>query len=120
MFYSSLAVGSLRATTSDTGPIATSPELRQARTDVELMKCDVERLLMITESLWTILKEQHGFDDNELIRRVAEIDLRDGKLDGKLAKEPPTNCPHCNRPMIKRRPYCMYCGKPVAVNPFDR
>ncbi len=95
-------------------------EARKAETDVELLKQDVERLLMITESLWQILKEQHGYDDNELIRRVAEIDLRDGKLDGRLAKGPPSICPYCQRPMIKHRPFCMYCGKPVAVNPFER
>lgn len=119
MFYPSL-IGALRTTAPSSQPIGTAPEVREALTEVQCMKYDTERLLMVTEALWTILKEKHGYDDNELIRRVAEIDLRDGKLDGKLAKEPPTQCPHCHRTMIKRRPYCMYCGKPVAVNPFER
>ena len=120
MFYPSLSIGrALDATAQSTSPGA-GAEARKAVSEVENLKYDVERLLIITEALWTILKEQHGYDDNELIRRVAEIDLRDGKLDGKLTKEPPTECPHCHRTMIKRRPYCMYCGKPVAVNPFER
>ena len=95
-------------------------QARKAQSDVELLKCDVERLLMVTEALWTILKEQHGYDDNELIRRVAEIDVRDGRLDGRLAKEAPAQCPHCGRPLIRKRPFCMYCGKPVAADPFQR
>jgi hypothetical protein len=120
MFYSSLAIGSALNAAAQTGLTGSAAEARKAATDVENLKYDVERLLMISEALWTILKEKHGYDDNELIRRVAEIDLRDGKLDGKLAKEPPVECPNCHRPMMKHRPICMYCGKPVAVNPFER
>lgn len=93
---------------------------REARTDVQLLEQDVERLLMITEALWNILKEKHGYDDNELIRRIGEIDFRDGRLDGRKAAAPPRQCPHCHRILIKKRPFCMYCGKPVARNPFER
>ena len=120
MFYSSLAVGTaLNAAAQTTSPGAAT-EARKAATDIEYLKYDIERLLLITEALWQILKEKHGYDDNELIRRVAEIDLRDGQLDGRVAKSPPTECPNCHRPMIMHRPICMYCGKPVAVNPFER
>lgn len=93
---------------------------REARTEVDLLKLDVERLLMISEALWQILKENHGYDDNELIRRIAQIDLRDGRLDGRVAAGAPTECPHCHHTLIKKRPFCMYCGKPVATDPFQR
>jgi len=106
------------AATSSANAAASSA--RRAVGEVEALKLDVERLLLITESLWTILKEHHGYGDNELIRRITEIDVRDGKLDGKLAAEPPEQCPHCTRTLIRRRPFCMYCGKPVISNPFDR
>jgi len=39
---------------------------RDARTEVELLRMDVERLLIICETLWTILKEQHGGTDEDL------------------------------------------------------
>ncbi len=113
MFYPSLARPQLNLSTAE-------GVARRAEADVELLKQDVERLLMITEVLWTILKEKHGYDDNELIRRVTEIDLRDGRLDGRVAAEPPPECPYCHHVMTKHRPVCMYCGKPVAVNPFER
>ena len=91
-----------------------------ARTEVDLVKSDIERLLMITEALWMILKEQHGYDDNELIKRIVTIDMRDGKLDGRVQPEPPQKCPKCNRTLFKNRQRCIYCGEYVAMNPFQR
>jgi hypothetical protein len=91
-----------------------------ARMDVDLLRSDVERLLMITEALWMILKEQHGFDDNALVKRIVEIDMRDGKLDGRVAPTPPQKCPKCNRTLFKNRSRCIYCGEYVVMNPFER
>lgn len=81
---------------------------------------DIERLLLVTEALWSLLKEQHGYDEEELVRRVLEIDSRDGRIDGRLAAKPPEDCPHCNRPVPCDRRYCLYCGEPVPVKLFAR
>ena len=75
---------------------------------------------MITEALWTLLKQQHGFADEVLTKLIAEIDLRDGKLDGRAAAQSPQPCPFCGRPISTRRPFCLYCGKPVQTGPFAR
>ncbi len=120
MIFAPITVARAIDAATQAAPSGAAAAARKAASDVECLTYDVERLLMISEALWTILKEQHGYDDNELIRRIAEIDLRDGRLDGKLSKEAPGQCPHCNRTLVKKRPYCMYCGKPVAVNPFER
>jgi len=92
------------------------------RTQNEFIRCDVEKLFMLTEALWTILKEKHGCTDAELVQRVQEIDLRDGKLDGKVAKVNP-DCPKCGRKLMGKRPVCLYCGAEVArvdLQPFSR
>lgn len=81
---------------------------------------EIERLLLITESLWEIVKERHGLEDQEIVRRMVMIDMRDGKLDGKVAAKPPGKCPKCARTLFKSRPRCPYCGEPVAGNPFER
>jgi hypothetical protein len=86
----------------------------------EAITFDVEKLFMITEALWTILKEQHGYSDDELIGRIQEIDLRDGKLDGKVAKQQNPPCPHCGRTLIGKRPVCFYCGTEVVRDIFER
>jgi len=92
------------------------------RTQNEFIQCDVKKLFMLTEALWTILKEKHGCTDAELVQRVQEIDLRDGKLDGKVAKVNP-DCPKCGRKLMGKRPVCLYCGAEVArvdLQPFSR
>ena len=97
---------------------AARAEARAARTETELMRSDIERLLMITEALWTFLKQEHGYSDEDLAKVVSEIDLRDGRLDGKVAANPSRPCPNCGKVVSNRRPFCIYCGKPVPVNPF--
>lgn len=81
---------------------------------------DIERLLLVSEALWSILKEQHGYEDEELARRVLQIDMKDGRIDGRVASKPPEDCPHCNRPITADRRYCLYCGEPVPVKLFAR
>jgi len=93
---------------------------RGVRTQNEAITCDIEKLFMITESLWSILKEHHGYTDDELIRRIHEIDMRDGRLDGKVAKQPNPPCPQCGRTLMNKHSVCLYCGTAVARDPFER
>ena len=104
----------------ETGTGAAQADARAARDATEALRADVERLLIITEALWTLLKEKHGYSDEELYRQVEEIDLRDGKLDGKVARSAPLKCPRCNRTLMGNRPACIYCGQEVQVSPFQR
>ncbi|MDP6355257.1 MAG: hypothetical protein QF473_09165 [Planctomycetota bacterium] len=97
-----------------------SSDARNAKTEVQFLESEIERLLMITEALWSVLKEQHDYDDDELVRRVADIDLRDGRLDGRVAKSEPINCRNCGKKLGKRRATCFYCGSAVASNLFER
>ena len=98
------------------------PTHRPRSTDGEVaeLQNEVERLLLITEALWRILKEKHGLDENELVKQITLIDLEDGKLDGRKAATPPQPCPKCQRMLAKHRPRCLFCGEPIAADPFQR
>ncbi|MHC4995335.1 MAG: hypothetical protein ACYTGQ_09815, partial [Planctomycetota bacterium] len=63
-------------------------EARRTKTDVKNLEDEVERLYMLTEAMWTMLKESGMFTDSDLVERVAEIDLRDGRLDGRDKTKP--------------------------------
>ena len=93
---------------------------RDPKAEIEALRFDVERLLLITEALWSIAKEKLECTDTDLTRRIADIDLEDGKLDGRKAKSPPRPCPHCQKILAKHRPRCLFCGKPVEPAPFER
>ena len=95
-------------------------QAREAKTEVDELRFDLERLMLVTEALWRIVREKVQCTDEELVQRIQEIDLEDGKLDGRKAPTPARDCPHCQRKLIKHQPRCFYCGKPVQFMPFER
>ena len=90
------------------------------RIEGDSTRLDVEKLFMITEAMWNILKEKHGYADEDLIRMVQDIDLRDGKLDGQIAKQPNPPCSNCGRTLMGKHPVCIYCGAVSTRAPFER
>jgi ribosomal protein S27AE len=95
-------------------------DAREAQESVESVRRDVDRLLLITEALWTLLKKQNGYTDNDLIQLVNEIDLQDGVADGKPAKVPPRPCPQCGRMVAAHHTACAFCGQAVPEVLFGR
>lgn len=93
-----------------------SAKADHANTQIEFLARDVERLSMVTQALWQILKEEHGYDDEVLRARVMSIDLAD-RTEGGHAPQP---CDQCHRPIAKRHTRCLYCGAERKVDPFGR
>jgi hypothetical protein len=122
MFYPSLSGGLSGYNTSLSQVDASNAraDAREAKTETELMRHDIERLLMITEALWSFLKKEHGYTDEALMKVVNEIDLRDGRLDGKVAAKPPAACPSCGKINSNKRQFCMYCGNALPADLFGR
>lgn len=87
---------------------------KDAATDAKWMARDVQRkldaLLLTNMAMWSILEEKLGVTEDELTQRVREIDLRDGKVDGRLVRDA-VECPKCKRVMSARHQRCMYCGE---------
>ena len=100
-------------------PVSVRPTTMGTSEMLELEE-KVERLLIITEALWSILQEKLSLDEQELVRRMVQIDMRDGKLDGRVTPSVPGPCPKCNRTLSKGRPRCMFCGEPITPMPFAR
>ena len=94
--------------------------VRDLEAQVNYLKSDVDRLMMITEGLWTLLKRANNFTDQELRDLVNEIDLRDGKLDGRCKPAGIYVCPACSRPVSIRMNTCMYCGQLLQHDLFAR
>ena len=101
-------------------PIRVTASRPSGQAEILKLEYEVERLLMITEALWDILREQHDYDDAELLRRVTEIDMRDGRLDGKVKRGEAKDCTRCSRKLNRRHIRCIYCGAAHEKDPFER
>lgn len=76
-----------------------------------LLEVQVERLSLLNQALWEILCDKLGLTDAELMKMAEEIDVRDGKRDGKITARA-VRCPQCQRVNNSRHSQCMYCGQP--------
>ncbi len=94
-----------------------SGDARRSRTDFQEMEARLDKAMLACEAMWTIMRDKFGLDDAQLGERINDIDLSDGKLDGKVRK-PVVACPKCGRKIAKRFPNCMYCGQPILHDPF--
>jgi hypothetical protein len=70
----------------------------------------VESLSLICQAMWELLRERTDATEEMLIEKVQELDMQDGKLDGRRTKEV-TYCVECHRPLSKYHQRCMYCGR---------
>ena len=79
--------------------------------DVEMeLEMKIDKLSLITQALWSFIRQNHSMTDDALMDKVKEIDMRDGILDGKVSKGRAKQCPDCNRVMNKMHSKCLYCG----------
>ncbi|MCP4375910.1 MAG: hypothetical protein GY794_07025 [bacterium] len=116
----SAAASQFQANLAQADAQSASRAAADARSQAMLLELDIEKLFMITEAMWNILKEKHGYSDDDFLRMVQDIDLRDGQLDGKVAKQANPPCSQCGRILSSKHPMCMYCGAVSTRAPFER
>ena len=79
---------------------------------------EVNHLTLICRAMWELLQERNNLSEQDLLAKVQEIDLRDGKLDGKYRST--KECSSCHRALNRRHTRCIYCGAPhIAESAFD-
>lgn len=71
---------------------------------------NVERLRLVTQAMWEFLKERTEISDADLEAKIEEIDLRDGRKDGKMSLSVAI-CGKCGRKTgVRAHCRCIYCG----------
>lgn len=96
---------------------AAKSRANRAEQESAYLRRSVEMLNLTVAAVWELASEKLGITEDELMAKIQEIDLRDGKLDGKLSKEV-QRCPACSRNNKSSRATCMYCGGPLDQKPF--
>ncbi len=74
----------------------------------------VERLALATQAMWELLRDHSSLTEEQLQTKILEVDLRDGKTDGKI-KTQITDCPSCKARTNSKRTLCVMCGAPLPV-----
>lgn len=92
-------------------------DAKKAQRSATEIEAKLDRALLACEAMWTMLRDKLGMTDVDLLKRINEIDLSDGKLDGKVRRSA-VSCPSCSRTIARRFPKCMYCGQAIMHDPF--
>jgi len=86
---------------------------------VENLEEQLNRLTLINIALWSLLEEQTTLTEEDLTRRVHDMDLADGELDGKLHTRLQT-CSRCGQTLSRKHRRCLHCGyEPPQTSVFD-
>lgn len=72
----------------------------------------IERLSLVCQSMWELLRDQTKLSDDDLASKIIDVDLRDGKWNGKQGPEV-VDCPSCGNPANARRGTCLFCAGPL-------
>jgi hypothetical protein len=80
------------------------------KVSIESLQTQVDHLSLVCQAMCEMM-ENIGFSKAMLASKIKEIDLRDGKLDGKFV--PKKTCNKCYREVAARHVKCLYCGTAV-------
>lgn len=82
-----------------------------ARFDARLADLErrTDRLALACQALWELLRATTRLNEEEVFKKMEEIDLRDGYRDGKIGGRIMT-CSSCGRTINTHKPVCVYCG----------
>lgn len=87
-------------------------DIRQLDGTVDRLERQVERLTLANLALAQVLRDRLGVKQEEIEAVVRDLDLSDGKLDGRLERPVQVKrCEACDRVNGPQRHSCLYCGK---------
>jgi hypothetical protein len=81
-----------------------------AQNRASVLEWKVNKLILINMALVELLTAHAGLTEAQLLEKMQEIDLRDGKLDGKVSETTSAVCEQCGKTYSKRHNRCLYCA----------
>jgi uncharacterized protein with PIN domain len=88
-------------------------EVRRHRDRIQELEFTVNRMSLVCQALWELLRSRLGITEAELLGKIREVDLRDGVEDQRMTPTV-TTCPKCGQPLNTKASRCIYCGVAVA------
>ncbi len=92
---------------------------RESAMSSDKTRKNTERLYLVVQAMWELLKDKAGLTDADLDTKVQEIDMRDGRLDGQDSTQTdPLTCRQCGRTILSGQAQCSWCGTQAEGGPF--
>lgn len=92
---------------------------RESAMSSDKTRKNTERLYLVVQAMWELLKDKAGLTDADLDAKVQEIDMRDGRLDGQDSTQTdPLTCRQCGRTILSGQVQCSWCGTQAEGEPF--
>ena len=89
---------------------------RRAENAMARLEDALDRQALIIRSLLTACEKAGIFNEDQFRALVTEVDLSDGRLDGKYKpQQGPRECPQCGKTNGKCAVKCMYCGEVLEM-----
>lgn len=93
------------------GAIDAQSAARRAENALARLEDALDRQALVIRTLLTACEKAGLFNEGAFRELMNDIDLSDGKLDGKFKPQAgPQSCPACGKTNGKRAVSCMYCG----------
>ena len=93
---------------------------KQLESELNDLRRRADALTIACQALWEIVQSKLGIEEQAILRKMQQIDLRDGQADGKISMRP-VPCPRCSRKSNSKRRNCVYCGEPLPIgNLFEK
>ena len=93
-------------------------QVQAAGRRLKVLEANLAKTLMICETLWELLRDEHGWSEDTLHKKLYEVDMRDGVLDGKNQRKA-VECPDCGHTVSSRHMACIYCGRVIDMSVFN-
>ncbi len=94
------------------------PAVQVGRGEMVDVQHRLDSLELACAGLWKLLKDKHGYTNEELTAAVNAVDAEDGKIDGRIMPVQ-SSCPQCHRPLLSRTSVkCLWCGAVLGNSPL--
>lgn len=91
----------------EVGKVANVVESQNA--EINQIHRRLDRLSLACQAMWELLRDTTDFEEQDILKRMEEVDLRDGVKDEKMTPAS-LHCESCGRKGNPRRRQCVYCG----------
>ena len=107
MFWELYQQGRIHAANNMAGRASAAAD--RAGRQADRMNEKIDALALACQALWEIVRENTNFTEDHLLKKMEEVDMRDGKQDGKMSSAAHA-CQACGRKTSRRTDHCIYCG----------